>query len=612
MGNKESTVDEYEADNSGSDDDSSGDEGPPPALPPRSYSMTGEAITGKKQGKADRQAVFDSLGAPKAAKAKVSPLTNRKDQAGRKSKAGDDMLLPGGLVSKQDARASHTRGLVPEVSKSPTPVRSSVSTASAAVAEDESAAGEMFVALFDYEARSETELGFKKGDKFRIHSRENDIWWEAECLLTKKRGWLPSNYVAQTKSVENQPWFHGKISRTAAEHLLTSGINGSFLIRESESNPGEYSISLRYEGKMFHYRIMREGNMVFITKENKFLTLMDLVKHHSKAADGLVSPLKYAQPKKDKPTVYGMSHQTSDKWEIERTDIQLGRKLGHGQYGDVYEGKWKKSVHVAVKTLKEDTMEVKEFLEEASMMKNLRHPNIIQLMGVCTREPPYYVVTEFMSKGDLLNFLRSSDGQKMAARALMYFAVQIASGMKYLEERNFLHRDLAARNCLVGENDEVKIADFGLSRITENEYTAHEGAKFPIKWTAPESLLFNRFTSKSDCWSYGVLLWELATYGSSPYPGVDLGDVLEQLEGGYRMPKPEGCPDALYALMKKCWEWDVADRPSFAQIKDLLETMYASVNKDVYKTLVREGSIRPKKSTRRGKPGGAGAARGQL
>jgi abelson tyrosine-protein kinase 1 len=441
---------------------------------------------------------------------------------------------------------------------------------------------QLYVALFDYEARSETELTFKKGDKFRIHNKENDIWWEAEDLSNRRRGWVPSNYVAQTRSVENQPWFHGRISRTAAEHLLTSGINGSFLLRESESNPGEYSISLRYDGKVYHYRIMREGNMVYITKENKFLTLMDLVKHHSKHADGLVAQLKYAHPKKDRPTVYGMSHDAADKWELDRNDIQLGRKLGAGQYGDVYMGTWKKSMSVAVKTLREDNAEVKEFLEEAGIMKSLQHPNIIQLMGVCTREPPFYVVTEFMSKGDLLSYLRNPEGQKTSARGLLYFAVQISSGMAYLESKNFIHRDLAARNCLVGDNDVVKIADFGLSRIVEDVYTAHEGAKFPIKWTAPEALQYNKFTSKSDVWSFGVVLWELATYGSSPYPGVDLMDVLDQLERGFRMPKPEGCPDHLYSVMRKCWEWKPEDRPDFKSLVDDLESTFPSVNKGAF------------------------------
>lgn len=202
---------------------------------------------------------------------------------------------------------------------------------------------------------------------------------------------IPSNYVAPGKSVESNQWFHGKMSRSTAEYLLNSGINGSFLIRESESNPGEYSVSVKYDGKMFHYRIQKDnaGNL-YVSAEHVFPSLVDLVKHHSKSVDGLVAPLKHPILKQNKPTVFGLAHGASDKWEIPKSEINLGRKLGAGQYGDVYEGRWKGTVHVAVKTLK-DTMEVKDFLQEAAIMKKLRHENLVQLLGVCTQESPLYI-----------------------------------------------------------------------------------------------------------------------------------------------------------------------------------------------------------------------------
>ena len=139
----------------------------------------------------------------------------------------------------------------------------------------------------------------------------------------------------------------------------------------------------------------------------------------------------------------------------------------------------------------------------------------------------------------------------------------------------YLFRDLAARNCLVSENHVVKVADFGLARlIRDDTYTAHPGAKFPIKWTAPEGLAYNKFTTKSDVWAFGILLWEIATYGMSPYPGVELTDVYQLLESGYRMECPPGCPPKVYELMRQCWSWDAIDRPSFLEIHYALENMF--------------------------------------
>eukprot|EP00731_Ephydatia_muelleri_P023806 Em0016g77a len=145
--------------------------------------------------------------------------------------------------------------------------------------------------------------------------------------------------------------------------------------------------------------------------------------------------------------------------------------------------------------------------------------------------------------------------------------------------------DLAARNCLVGEYYIVKVADFGLSRLMDSDiYNAREGAKFPIKWTAPEALAYNKFSIKSDVWAFGILLWELATYGMSPYPGVELSQVYEMLETGYRMPNPEGCPDAIYGLMQRCWMSKPEDRPSFMEVSQQLNSM-SDINESVEATL---------------------------
>ncbi|XP_006496684.1 tyrosine-protein kinase ABL2 isoform X9 [Mus musculus] len=451
----------------------------------------------------------------------------------------------------------------------------------------------LFVALYDFVASGDNTLSITKGEKLRVLGYNQNGEW-SEVRSKNGQGWVPSNYITPVNSLEKHSWYHGPVSRSAAEYLLSSLINGSFLVRESESSPGQLSISLRYEGRVYHYRInTTTDSKVYVTAESRFSTLAELVHHHSTVADGLVTTLHYPAPKCNKPTVYGVSP-IHDKWEMERTDITMKHKLGGGQYGEVYVGVWKKySLTVAVKTLKEDTMEVEEFLKEAAVMKEIKHPNLVQLLGVCTLEPPFYIVTEYMPYGNLLDYLRECSREEVTAVVLLYMATQISSAMEYLEKKNFIHRDLAARNCLVGENHVVKVADFGLSRLmTGDTYTAHAGAKFPIKWTAPESLAYNTFSIKSDVWAFGVLLWEIATYGMSPYPGIDLSQVYDLLEKGYRMEQPEGCPPKVYELMRACWKWSPADRPSFAETHQAFETMFhdSSISEEVAEELGRTAS----------------------
>ena len=165
------------------------------------------------------------------------------------------------------------------------------------------------------------------------------------------------------------------------------------------------------------------------------------------------------------------------------------------------------------------TMDPRDFLAEAQIMKKLRHPKLIQLYAVCTLEEPIYIITELMKNGSLLEHLQGK-GRTLKMPQLIDMSAQIASGMAYLESQNYIHRDLAARNVLVGDNNIVKIADFGLARlIKEDEYEARVGARFPIKWTAPEAANYSKFSIKSDVWSFGILLTELVTYGRIPYPG---------------------------------------------------------------------------------------------
>ncbi|CAD5234386.1 unnamed protein product [Bursaphelenchus xylophilus] len=450
----------------------------------------------------------------------------------------------------------------------------------------------LFIALYDFHAAGEDQLSLRRGDQVQVLAyNKTKEWCEAQFVSGKHRpqmsgaplvGWVPSLYISPINTLDKHSWYHGKVSRNEAEFLLSSGINGSFLVRESETSIGQYSISVRHEGRVYHYRInVDTHDRLYITQDSKFKTLSELVHHHSNSSSGLICSLLYPAPKKHKgPASFSLSPTAADQWEIDRTEIVMRNKLGGGQYGDVYEGYWKKYDRtVAVKTLKEDAMAMGDFLAEAAIMKNLQHENLVQLLGVCTSEAPFYIITEYMNRGNLLDYLRKTDRKTLPPTILMKIATQIAAGMAYLESRNFIHRDLAARNCLVSDDHVVKVADFGLARfMREDTYTAHAGAKFPIKWTAPEGLAYNTFSTKSDVWAFGVLLWEIATYGMTPYPGVELSDVYSLLEKGFRMDIPTGCPDSVYRLMIQCWNWSPSDRPCFNDLYKSLEGLLNSAN----------------------------------
>jgi len=211
----------------------------------------------------------------------------------------------------------------------------------------------LYLAKHDFAPTGPGQLALKRGDKIQVKSY-NDVgdWCEGETD-SGAIGWIPTSYVAKLDSLEKHSWYHGSVSRTEAEYRLSSGINGSFLVRESESKPGQYSISLRYDGRVYHYRISSgDDGDYFITPDAKFTMLSTLVHHHSNHSDGLITTLHYPAVNPTKPPVYSLSHEV-DKWEVERSDLEMGAKLGAGQYGEVYKAIFKlMGKTVAVKTFK--------------------------------------------------------------------------------------------------------------------------------------------------------------------------------------------------------------------------------------------------------------------
>ncbi|XP_017155569.1 ephrin type-B receptor 1-B isoform X3 [Drosophila miranda] len=268
--------------------------------------------------------------------------------------------------------------------------------------------------------------------------------------------------------------------------------------------------------------------------------------------------------------------------EIDANYITIEAIIGGGEFGDVCRGRLKippnfvQDIDVAIKTLKPGSSEKArcDFLTEASIMGQFDHPNVIYLQGVVTRSNPVMIITEYMENGSLDTFLRVNDG-KFQTLQLIVMLRGIASGMSYLSDMNYVHRDLAARNVLVNAQLICKIADFGLSREIENASDAYttRGGKIPVRWTAPEAIAFRKFTSASDVWSYGVVLWEVMSYGERPYWNWSNQDVIKSIEKGYRLPAPMDCPEALYQLMLDCWQKQRTHRPTFASIVSTLDNL---------------------------------------
>ncbi|XP_064028612.1 tyrosine-protein kinase Fgr isoform X1 [Pogoniulus pusillus] len=289
----------------------------------------------------------------------------------------------------------------------------------------------LFVALYAYEARTEDDLTFQKGEKFHIINNTEGDWWEARSLSSGATGYIPSNYVAPVDSIQAEEWYFGKIGRKDAERQLLCHGNcrGTFLIRESETTKGAYSLSIRDwdEAKgdhVKHYKVRKlDSGGYYITTRAQFDTVQQLVQHYIERAAGLCCRL--AVPcHKGTPKLADLSVKTKDMWEIPRESLQLLKKLGNGQFGEVWMGTWNGTTKVAVKTLKPGTMSPEAFLEEAQIMKRLRHDKLVQLYAVVSEEP-IYIVTEFMSQGSLLDFLKDGDGRYLKLPQLVDMAAQV-------------------------------------------------------------------------------------------------------------------------------------------------------------------------------------------
>lgn len=418
-------------------------------------------------------------------------------------------------------------------------------------------------------------LSFHKGDVLTVisHNKEDQL-----CIVSGVDGSIgevPISYLLHRPSILLQPmnYYHENVTREEAESLLTE--DGQFLVRPSCNNNSLYSIAVNSDGVVKHYLVAMCDRKLTIDGKKYFQSLPYLIEFYQSAIDTpneLVPQLYHPLNPKGSLKHHVDTISMEQCWGLSDDDIEIVELIGRGEFGDVHAGVYR-GLQIAVKTLsheEDQTTDKYGFLQEAAVMTHLRHKNLVQLVGVVFKSSSLQmIVLELMSRGSLKKYLSSRGRSVISQLELLHYARNICEGMLYLCKRGFVHRDLALRNVLVNGNGEAKISDFGMSRKADI-HIPHEGGKFPVKWTAPEALKESLFSEKSDVWSFGVCLWEVYSFGRVPYPSILSDNVLEQLEDGYMMDPPEGCPDGIYDIMTECWALDPQLRPNFYILNKLL------------------------------------------
>ena len=388
-------------------------------------------------------------------------------------------------------------------------------------------------------------------------------------------------------------------SRCETERLFESNTrDGTFLVRKSRSKDNTYVLTMTYNRKVYNFVIQFNKGFYFIDSGPYWPSLEHLILYHKRNSDGLPSRLsapllsvintsiieKLILTNSENNERFQYNHNNESIKSIlfiDSSQVRTGPLIGTGEYADVFKGRWNRndqqSAQIAVKILRNkniDKRKINSFVKEVEVMADLKHANVVSLLGVCLGYP-LMMIQELAPMGNVLDFLIDHSEQVDVPQHLKLWSIQIANGMQYLESRHFVHRDLAARNVLLFTLSKVKISDFGLSRALKSDeevYASSTRDRWPLKWYAPEALRFGTFSHASDVWSFGVLLWEMFSIGDHPYSHIDNSQILDYIEDGKRLSKPEECSEAVYGVMCFCWAYDPRNRPSFSQIVKLMLT----------------------------------------
>ena len=373
-------------------------------------------------------------------------------------------------------------------------------------------------------------------------------------------------------------WYFGAISFKHAEEVLMQAPNdhGSFLICDCKKASSGFTLVVRVKSTIKRWRIDKSSNKkYFIHPDTAFESLQQLVEYYTEhTGEFSFEIIKTPCVPTEVYRTAGLSKATNKAWQIQRNSLKLCKKIDTGNFGEMWEAVWNNGTPVIVNTLNPGTITVSDFLKEATVMKQLRHRNVVQLYAVCVEEEPIYVVTELMEHGNLQDYLRG-DGRALQLPQLINMGAQVAAGMAYLENNTYIHGNVTARSVFVSEHLICRIGDFGVINALAKDPSIKLTNTTPAtKWAAPEVLLSSIFTVKSDVWSFGIFLHELVTYGQLPYHDKKDENLIEELKRGYRIPRPTNCPEQLHKIMIKCWNEDANSRPTFETLQWQLEEFF--------------------------------------
>ncbi|KAK4475998.1 hypothetical protein MN116_001232 [Schistosoma mekongi] len=496
------------------------------------------------------------------------------------------------------------------------------------------------VARMAYIQKYPHELSVSKGERLLVHSGiaklnktvqipSSSLMTNDKLLLVERielqymsthcsrKGLVPGEYlqIVSNSLATHISWFN--IDRDEAEKLLLlmGNPSGTYITRPSSDSENTFALSIRYLDQstfiwsVKHYRIRfkSKDGKYHIFRRISFPTIDQLLAHYTVNADGIACCLTTPYPKNYEPP------ENLSLLEVNRNNFAFIKKLGQGSFGEVWLATWNNQMSVAIKKLLGNgSMNQGRFLNEAELMHRLNHPNIVRLLAVCTfpNNEPTYIISELMENGSLKQYMQKLLPDQVKMTNLLEMIRDVVRGMMYLEEQHYVHRDLRSSNILVDSKNRLKVADFGLAHVLSgtDEYIGTLHTKYPVRWTAPEGILSQAYSTKSDIWSFGILVYEILTFCELPYKEFNINEVKVHVCSGYRLPRPKlkisstetlmspddqyeipkrhyvetyMCPIIIYNKLLECWNMLPDKRPSFNSLHYFVEELLEKVtNKD--------------------------------